>query len=272
MFIIISSELTFFGNWRNRNPRMKPLKSSLKPLKIWISPINCFVKERCLNIVADIRLFKESSFFLFKFCYYDIHIFCIEKRTRSKSVTLDNTVERIISDWSIRPRVWLLIFTFVGRLFCIKVLVNYCLSSLDLNTLSFILWLLFVTHLLKFLYCLFELLERPVIKVIASFFCLEDVLLKLLRIIVFLNDLLEEVLLFIFLAIIHSDMINVRLYQLKALMLTFLSKSFLQFGHLLISLKQPRHIDWHPHEISNKWSSLLQFLQFFFKESSILSI
>jgi len=94
-----------------------------------------------------------------------------------------------------------LIFAFVDRLLCLKVLIYDCSSSFDLDILSLTLLFFLAAHLLKLVDNFLELFERPIVEIITSFFCLEDVLLELLGIVVFLNDLLKEELLFVFLVI-----------------------------------------------------------------------
>ena len=205
MLIVISSELTLFRNGGNKDSWVKPLECRLEPLKVWVPPVYSFSKEGRLDKVADIRLFKESSLFFFKLSHYNVDIFSIEKGAGNKSVALDHTVEGITCAISIWARIVFLIFAFVGRLFCIEILIDHCSPSLDLNILSFTFLLFFATHLLEFYDDLFELIEGPIVKVVASLFGLENVLLKLLGIVVFLNDLLEEELLFIFLVVHWYD-------------------------------------------------------------------
>ena len=104
-------------------------------------------------------------------------------------------------------------FTYLGflsevlRLLVIQHLVSlqmdlsFAFFSLQRNIFE-VLWFL-VAHPLELSHYLLELIQGPVVKVFTIRFRLDDVLLKLLRIIVFLDDLLEQVSLLLTGAIIH---------------------------------------------------------------------
>ena len=53
-----------------------------------------------------------------------------------------------------------------------------------------------------------ELVEVPVVQIISSGFGLENVLLKLLRIVVFLDDFLKKILLLVLLCVVHKYIIS----------------------------------------------------------------
>jgi hypothetical protein len=161
MLIIISSELTLFGNRRNRNTRMKCFKCSFKPLKIWVPSINCFTQRLSMDVVADIRLFENSSFLFVKFDDWNIDIFSCKKRTSLTIITLNDMIEYTTCTVSLclcRP----LISRPIGRtILRFYEVFDKGLSSLSLLIFFLIIFRLFIELFLEILDDLCQLLETP---------------------------------------------------------------------------------------------------------------
>ena len=207
MFVIISSVLTFFCYWRNWHSRMQHLQGSFQPLEIRISSFNSLWKKRRMNVVANVWLLKNPSLFFLKFVNMDINILSINQRTWTSFLTLNCVVKHITSCILI-GHCHFFVFWFCRCLLILKVIIELVLFSLELGTffllallaLSFIL----AISLLELSDYLLELFVSPVVKVIATGFRLEDVLLELLWVIVFLDNLVVKELLLVFLGILHQ--------------------------------------------------------------------
>lgn len=82
VFVIVAPELSFFGNRRDRNTRMQPLESGLKPFEVRVSAFYSFLQDCSLDVVADVGLLEYSPFSLLELGDCDADIFCREEGTR----------------------------------------------------------------------------------------------------------------------------------------------------------------------------------------------
>jgi hypothetical protein len=118
---------------------------------------------------------------------------------------------------------------------------------------------LLAAHLLELSHHGLELIESPVVEIFPVGFGLDDVLLKLLRIVVLLDNLQVEILLLFILAIIHVLYQNYRFiptpYQIQKLDQTeapinrSLRKGPPHLGHFSVLDTQNWQILWQPQEV-----------------------
>ena len=163
MLVIISSVLTFFGNWWYWNAWMQHLKWCFEPFEIRVPPFYSFSERRGMNVGANVRLLEDSSFFFVKFSHLNIDLFHVHKRTWIYLCTFDWITE-IITCAILRFIEWtILIFWFHWGLLKIKVVLNLTLSSVLLFIWFFTTFWIFAVLFLKFNHNLLELVEIPVV-------------------------------------------------------------------------------------------------------------
>ena len=180
---------------------MQPLQHIFQPLKIRISSFDCLAEDGSVDVVGHIGLFEHAALSLLELCQCGLWILggvegggCLWLAFYflQKDLVCALVVDLLEDLWST------LHYAFV--LICLqKVFDNGVLFYIGPVLFLFFLFLpLLVAFLelsLKLPHCLFELGQWPILKIVSAFFGGGEVFLKLLWIVIFLDDFLEEVLL-----------------------------------------------------------------------------
>lgn len=215
MLVIVSAELPLLGDWRDRHTWMQPLENILEPLKIWVPPFDCLSEDGRMDEIAHVGLFEHSSLFLFELGHTGLRILGTDKSSGRKLDALnlfveDLTIALVIDFLKSFYSLWFC--RALIKFFRFKKFFDHRISMSVLLQLLLLLVLLplpstFLELFLELFDDVLEITDGPILKIIASFLCLREVFLELLRIIVLFDDLLEEIVLLFFLVWLHLSKI-----------------------------------------------------------------
>ena len=211
MLVVVSTELTLLCDRRDRHSGMQPLKNILEPLKIWVPPFHCLSEEGRVDEIAHVRLFEHPALLLFELGHTGLRILGAGKSIWRKLDAFNLFVEDLIialvidflkgfySLWFCRALIKFLRFK---KLLDHRIFMRVLLELLPLLVLLPLLSTFFERFLELFDNVL-EIIDGPILQIVSSLLCPSEIFLELLRIVVFFDDLLEEIVLLFLLVWLH---------------------------------------------------------------------